>query len=502
MGSSSEDSQRVGRNPRRLESPTEDSDGGGPCLREAADEQGVRDDDTPGSGCTVDSPPVTPSEPAARTWRVLTVLGFVVPVGAYLGLLAHYQVNAISGDQWSDVGTVAQNWGHFPDWSSLWALHTDNRVFFPNLIVIALAHTVSFNIEVEEYLSALMLFASIALLIWAHKRRSPATPLLYYVPVAFVMLTFAQWQNTLWGFQMAWYLIVLAFAVSVTLLDRPQLSRFVFIGAVVAAIIGSYSSLQGLLIWPVGLLLLYYRGRPRWAFMSWIVAALATAGLYFTDYGSSSSLSSTYGLEHPVQSLKFFLFALGDVVGVPVKSPSSLAPTASSAPGNPAVLAFGVVILVLAVFVVAKWGLHRDERTGGPIGVALIVFGLLFDLLVTEGRVVYAYWGASQSRYVTFDVMVLVGIYLATLGSPAVDRGVVARVAMAAIVIVVAFGVHYGIEGARYEHQRYVASATITRNIEHESDLNVYSLYIAQSPQLTRQDAAFLREHHLSLYAS
>ena len=62
-----------------------------------------------------------------------------------------------------------------------------------------------------------------ALLIWAHKRRSPATPLLYYCPVAFVMLTFAQWQNTLWGFQMAWYLVVFALAVSVVLLDRPRL---------------------------------------------------------------------------------------------------------------------------------------------------------------------------------------------------------------------------------------------------------------------------------------
>jgi hypothetical protein len=89
--------------------------------------------------------------------------------------------------------------GHFPDWSSLWALHSDNRVFFPNLIVIGLAHTVSLNVDVEEYLSALMLSGSVALLIWAHKRRSPSTPLLYYCPVAFVMLTLAQSQNTLWG---------------------------------------------------------------------------------------------------------------------------------------------------------------------------------------------------------------------------------------------------------------------------------------------------------------
>ena len=144
-----------------------------------------------------------------NTVKVLTVVGFAIPLGLYIALLAHYQVNAIWTDQWGDVHVLVENNGHFPNWSALWTLHGDNRVFFPNLVVITLAHTVSFNIEVEEFLSALMLFGATALLIWAHKRRSPATPLLFYVPVAFVMLTFAQSQNSLWGFQMAWYLVLL-----------------------------------------------------------------------------------------------------------------------------------------------------------------------------------------------------------------------------------------------------------------------------------------------------
>ena len=216
--------------------------------------------------------------------KVLTFLGFAIPVGAYLALLAHYQVNAIVGDQWSDVQIISQSYAHFPDWSSLWGLHTDNRIFFPNLIVIGLAHTVSFNIEVEEYLSALMLLGAVALFIWAHKRRSPATPLLFYCPVAFVMLSFAQWQNTLWGFQMAWYLVLVSVALSMALLDWPRLAWPIFVGAVLVAVVASYSSVQGLLIWPVGLVLLYHRRRPTWAFVSWIVAALVTTALYFHNY--------------------------------------------------------------------------------------------------------------------------------------------------------------------------------------------------------------------------
>jgi hypothetical protein len=453
--------------------------------------------------------------------KVLTVLGFALPAGAYLAVLAHYQVNAIVGDQWDDVHMVALNYRHFPDWTSLWSVHTDNRVFFPNLIVVGLAHTVSLNVEVEEYLSALMLFGAVTLFIWAHKRRSPATPLLYYCPIAFLMLSFVQWQNALWGFQMAWYLIVFAFALTVYLLDRPQLGRLVFIGAALAAVVGSYSSLQGLLIWPVGLVLLYHRRRPTWTFVSWVVAGVATAAWYFHDY-HTAAVGPQYALERPLQSIKFFLFALGDIVGLQVKSGS---------PANAGVMAFGAVILVLAIFVLLKWGIRRDEQSGAPIGVAMIAFGLLFDLLITEGRVFFGFVGASQSRYTTYDVMVLAGIYMTTLSrAPAgvkveagagrrvvtsrhhpamagirtvvdrVDRRWVATVALAAIVIQLAFGIHYGLEGARSEHQDYVRSAALTRNVAHESDGAVYSLYFVETPKWIREQVAFLRDHHLSLF--
>ena len=447
--------------------------------------------------------------------KVLTFLGFALPVGAYLAVLAHYQVNAIVGDQWSDVQTISQSYAHFPDWSSLWAVHTDNRIFFPNLLVIGLAHTVSFNIEIEEYLSALMLLGAVALFIWAHKRRSPATPLLFYCPVAFVMLSFAQWQNTLWGFQMAWYLVLFSLALSVALLDWPRLAWPVFVGAVLVAVVASFSSIQGLLVWPVGLVLLYHRRRPAWVFVSWIVAALVTTALYFHN-NHVATASPKDVLEYPLVYAKFFLFALGDVVGVQAKL---------GGPGNPAVIAFGAVILVVAVFVVLKCGIRRDESGGVPIGVAMITFGLLFDALATEGRHYLGFFGASQSRYTTYDVMVLAGIYLTTLGRapsraqvasatkiprPAlarvralgarIDRRAVTWVVLAAMVIQVAFAVHYGLEGARYEHQDYVTKAALTRNFDHESDSVVHQLYPYVSPQWIREQAEFLRKHHLSLF--
>ena len=180
-----------------------------------------------------------------RVVKALTVVGFALPVVVYLIFLQHYQVNAMWQDQWDDVPVIRQSFVHFPDWSSLWVQHVDNRIFFPNLIVVVLAHTVHYNITVEEYLSAFMLFAATAVFIWSHKRRSPLTPLLFYCPVAFLILTLAQWQNTLWGFQMAWYLVVLSLALTIALLDWPRLAWPVFALAISRSSCGQFLLVAG-----------------------------------------------------------------------------------------------------------------------------------------------------------------------------------------------------------------------------------------------------------------
>jgi hypothetical protein len=460
------------------------------------------------------------------TVKALTAVGFAVPMIGYLALLRHYQVNTLIGDQWYDVPVIRASYSHFPDWTSLWGLHNGNRIFFPNLIVVALAHTVHFNIEVEQYLSFLMLLAATALFIFSHKRRSPDTPMLFYCPVAFLTLSFAQWQNTLWGFQMAWYLVLLSLAATIALLDRPTLTLPTFVAAAVVAVVGSYSSTQGLLIWPVGLVLLYLRGRTKWTFVSWLAVAGATAALYFYNFSVPGRADDPHNaLDHPWEAVKFFIYALGDVAGVQPRNRVA---------ANGAVMAFGVVILVLAVLVLIKWGFRRDERSGVPIGIALIVFGLIFALLFTEDRLIFGLQSAAQSRYTTNDLLVLAGIYMTTLsGLPSsvrtrskregerteglpnesiawvrgqidrIDRGTIRWIAIVAILIQVVSSVHYAPPAARQFYQTSVVSASITRNINHESDSVVIyglGLFVPEPARWFREQAEFLREHHLSLF--
>ena len=129
-----------------------------------------------------------------RSWLipVATVLGFAIPAVSYLWMIHADGVNVIYADQWDDVALIGHAYSGTLHLSTLWAQHYENRIFFPNLIVLALAYTTHFNVVTEEYLSALMLFGATALVICAHKRRSPERRWIWYCPVAFLLLSLAQ----------------------------------------------------------------------------------------------------------------------------------------------------------------------------------------------------------------------------------------------------------------------------------------------------------------------
>ena len=458
-----------------------------------------------------------------RLVNALTVVGFGVPVIVYFWLLHRYSVNVIVSDQLSDLTVIGNSYTHLFDWSSLWAQHNENRILFPNLIVVLLAHTTNFNIQIEEYLSAAMLVATTFLLIWAHKRRSPGTPWLYYCPVALLGCSVVQYENTLWGFQMAWYLVLLSLATAVVLIDRVRLTWLVMTGAIVAAVIGSFSSLQGLLIWPAGLVLLYHRRRSTRFVVVWIGVAIASAVVYFYRFDTNAgSPRHGYALQHPLATVKFYIFAAGDIIGVPQHY---------YGPGNNAVLLLGIVILVMAALTLVVYGIRRDEEGGSPIGVALICVGLLFIATVTAGRVLFGYTAASQSRYTTYDLLIPIGIFLSLLewpsafksrqpsmaesgiGSPTEVRPgervretmlLVTRWVLAAVIVVqVVLGFHYGLEGAKINYAYQQRSVEVTRNIDSTNNERVELFLDVLGPGASyiRHQVRIAQEHHLSTFS-
>ena len=458
------------------------------------------------------------------TW--LAALGFVAPLVAYFWFIHQYGANMIWHDQWSDIGLISDSYTHRLTLSALWAPHYENRIFFPNLIVLLLAKTTHFNVHFEEYLSGFMLCAATGLLVLAHRSRLPSRPWIYYCPVAILMLSVVQVADTLWGFQMAWYLVMMALAVALFLLDRPTLTLVTTTGAIAAAVVGSFSSFEGLLIWPAGFMLIYCRRRPIAAAVVWTISGVLSGALYYYhfDFHSGYLLGTPfYAFHHPLVAIKFFLSAIGF-----------------------SHVTMGLVILAVAIWVVVACVLRRDTSSGSPIGVALVCFGLLFTAAIAYGR---AWMGAANPRYASFDLLIPVGCYLALLGPPMtwehvwltwenvwrknriVDPAradrinwssglpsegtrvraswpviqefnlVALAVLVCAISIQAIIGTTEGLASARSWHQHQVAAADVTVNIDKASDTLVENeVYVPVS--FIRQEAQVARAHNLSLFAT
>lgn len=80
---------------------------------------------------------------------------------------------------------------------------------------------------------------------------------------------------------------------------------------------------------------------------------------------------------------------------------------------------FGVCIILLAAYSI--WTFLKDRKYGShPLPVTLILFGLLFEFELVVGRSGFGVMQASSSRYTTYGLVLLVGIYLhLSAGRPA-----------------------------------------------------------------------------------
>jgi Bacterial Ig domain len=431
-------------------------------------------------------------------------MGFLIPVALYFWLIAADGVDMLRADQWFDVELIHDWSAGTLSFSQLWALHGENRVFFQNLLTLILGRWFNYNVLVEEYLSGSFLVVALALIVLAHRRRSRSTPWFWYCPVAFLLLTVGQWGGTLYGYALGWYLIIVCLAVLVFFLDKTTLSWIAWSIAVGAAVVASFSSLQGLFVWVAGLSILLQRRRSRPMVLAWLGTAILTTGLYFYGWNSAQGNSVSYALAHPSEALQYFFFAIGDVVSVPLPN------TPHGAQWG--VLAFGVVVFAVAVWSLVSYGFHSDEASARPLGVALIWVGLLFAAGAAAARTVDGISNASFSLYVAFDLLILLGCFLVvvdwTPADPVTRRAPFALGVGVAVVALVLVQVVAGtVNGLRYggNYRDYeVTAAVVTAKIRQAPDGLVASQLGAgyESAAFIRRMTADARSEHLSLFST
>ncbi len=293
------------------------------------------------------------------------------------------------------------------DFRFLWSQHNEHRIIFPD-IIFALDVLLFHGRRVLPLVASLLAYigsgAVVGYVIAAEARISRQ----FRVTIILLVSIAIGWKGCALvladPFLLQWTLMELAVLVSLELLTRTSRSArpWALTGAILSALIATYSSGNGLLLWSV-LLMAGFLLRLSWRQMVVLaVSGLAADGVYFAGYHFSERTQLAELFLHPGYTICFIAAYLSMPFGG-MKSPL-----------------FGVYVglanltIVLALFAIAVR--HKALATrGGIVLFGSYLFTILSAILIAAGRMDatdFTFTSAKANRYLA-PVMMNWGVFIA-----------------------------------------------------------------------------------------
>ncbi|MEN9935734.1 MAG: hypothetical protein RLZZ387_2313 [Chloroflexota bacterium] len=415
---------------------------------------------------------------------LLIALSLVV----HAALINALGVNVPSSDEWAFVSFAAAVAGG-GDWLPLvFAHHNEHRYVTLRLLLAA-------NVWLLGWDSFVMMYASLAVAaftlfgLWLMTRQLVGSCVWSFVPIACLAGGLMQYQNMLWGLQLAFYFVT-ACAVWTCLLLTYH-SRRAFAGACACAAWGTFSAAGGVLIWPIGVVVLLGGGGGWRRKALWLTLAVAAVAGY--SWGYSPRGGKFVQLDYILADLGSYVHFGLMILGAPLGA------------GSQAVaLATGLGVVIGLVICAAQLVRRRDQLSRAhwaPIGLAL--FGLAIAGLITIGRAHQGLYIALESRYVTLVLPAAVALLILLrwlCKQPGVGRSLyVSGCALVAVGVV--GGAVAGLDGAQAwaEMNRRTAFLVHTSVLWSDDELDLNRPKLRHISPLRHRIVA-LEEHRLSLF--
>jgi len=373
--------------------------------------------------------------------RAVDLLSYLILAGGILTALYSAYIVLVSysslpfWDGWVEIDFPATNSGmSVVDW--LWTQHNEHRLVISRLFMLADLHW--FHARQELLLAAIfvILCLQVVVLAWSLRAVGGWNGSLWRSGVglaAFCLLSPALWEMLVWGECVCFALPGLFAVLSVVGLTlywirsqdpstQPQAWRYLLL-SVAAALGGSWSLLNGNLLWPLlfcAALLL----RLRRAVLTYGIAGALSIGVYLIDYVSPSyALNST---RTPVATAEYFATYFG-----------------SSWVNDNFRLAVFLGLIGLALGVVLVIQLPQYVRNCRPLHVQLIlimVFCAGTGFITAFGRSGFGLIQAATSRYQAFALLFWCCLGLLLLASVAARGRAAAMLAAQCTVVVIMLG--------------------------------------------------------------
>ena len=253
-------------------------------------------------------------------WCISLALAAVPLLILIMGIV-RYGFRAPFWDEWVLLPMIDKMFAGHLTFADLWSQHNEHRPFFPRLLMLALARgshwDLRWNLGCNVLLGLTWLGAALGLA-WNTARRAEKTAAPWIVPVmAFLILSWAQMENWIWGWQLLVFMNNAAFAVGILLLAGNPWRWTRFAGALAAGVVASYTMASGLLYWialfPLTLCDTRLPKKTRvLAAEIWVLVAFLTFQSYLFGYVKPSVSPPLDGfIRNPVGFLQFVVLYLG-----------------------------------------------------------------------------------------------------------------------------------------------------------------------------------------------
>lgn len=250
--------------------------------------------------------------------------------------------------------------------------------------------------------------------------RKTQLDLLYFLPIPFLLLTLQSHENLIWAMASIQNFYILFFALG-AFYQLAYPSRPAFGLALFLAVLGSFTSGNGFLIFLIGAFLLFWQQKYRRGIV-WLIVGAGCVIAYFFSYNRVTFFPSPFLFGYLEWIKAFFVFAGAFIDTYPYTKPVAIGYE------NPVWLTIVLGVLVIGF---ASWHLirlliahfpsnRRSAQTTTWFWPVFFVGSLLF-LLATDAMTVYSrvgFGGSSymlQSRYKIYSGLLISICYLYAL---------------------------------------------------------------------------------------
>jgi hypothetical protein len=419
----------------------------------------------------------------------------IIPAALPYLYVRAFGVNVVFADAWEMI-PIFRKWFHGQlTFADLYAQHVEHRMFFPRGAELLLGILTRYNNVAEMYLVVSCFLVTAAVLLVAF-RREIGLPLVFFVPVALLVFSFRQYENMLWGFQIS-FAFTQTFGVialySLSSSSRDDFRAYAFAAALGSATVASFSTAQGLLVWPAGLLQMLIgsaltSGKKVIAGI-WGIVGIAEWVAYFVGYKTPHGRPPLlYALGHLGTATQYFLTLLGSALFWQQEH----------------AFAGGVVLVCLTlVMLLATYG--RGVIREHPFWISFLFYSLFILATITLGRSgLFGAWQAAISRYTTFSVLAVASLYAMLAKTVFATRAGVVRIVLLVALfgaLLVNAGISYrnGIEVGRAQEAFRERAAHVLETYASEPDARLAVLY--PRPETVRRRAPFLKKLRYNVFS-